>query len=161
MVRVTKPGGRVLVHAYGDPHRVDFLAQAVQAVRPNCDGPPSDPPPPEFQLADPEPFGAVLAEAGLHEVQVETVMERTEFVTGETLWDCIASRNPIAEQILGMLELTADERAKVRGVQDTLVRERAAGGDVATLSNAVHRHRNEGVDRHLARPRDVVIPGVP
>ena len=37
MARVVRPGGRVLVHAYGDPHRIDFLGflvGAVQSVRP-------------------------------------------------------------------------------------------------------------------------------
>ena len=43
MVRVVKPGGRVLIHAYGDPHEIEFLGfliGAVQAVRPDFDGPP-------------------------------------------------------------------------------------------------------------------------
>lgn len=26
MVRVVKPGGRVLIHAYGDPHKIEFLS---------------------------------------------------------------------------------------------------------------------------------------
>ena len=54
MVRVARPGGRVLLHAYGDPHRIDFLeflVNAVQSVRPWFDGPPMDPPPFEFPQA--------------------------------------------------------------------------------------------------------------
>ena len=56
MTRVVKPGGRVLIHAYGDPHKIEslgFLIGAVQSVRPNFEGPPMDPPPLEFQLAVP------------------------------------------------------------------------------------------------------------
>ena len=48
MVRVVKPAGRVLMSVYGDPHRIDFLGffvRAVQAVRPDFTGPPSDPQP--------------------------------------------------------------------------------------------------------------------
>lgn len=51
MARVVAPDGRVLVHAYGDPHRIEFLGflvAAVQSVRPDFDGPPADPPPLEF-----------------------------------------------------------------------------------------------------------------
>jgi hypothetical protein len=53
MARVTRLGGRVLVHAYGDPHGIDFLAffiAAIQSVRPSFSGPPADRPPLEFQL---------------------------------------------------------------------------------------------------------------
>ena len=56
MARVVVPGGRVLVTAYGDPHKIDFLAffvRAVQSVRPDFDGPPPEPPPLPFQLQDP------------------------------------------------------------------------------------------------------------
>ena len=141
MVRVTKPGGRVLVHAYGDPHAIDFLSffiSAVRTVRPQFDGPPLGPPPPEFQLAEPECFRAVLADAGLHDVQVETVTERTDFADGDALWEWVVSSNPLPGNLLNMLELSPDERATVREALDDLVRERAAGGAVATLTNPVH-----------------------
>ncbi|MBX5463633.1 MAG: methyltransferase domain-containing protein, partial [Steroidobacteraceae bacterium] len=42
MVRVVRPGGRVLVIAYGDPHSIDFLTifiHAVRTVRPDFSGP--------------------------------------------------------------------------------------------------------------------------
>jgi SAM-dependent methyltransferase len=53
MARVVRPGGRVLISAYGDPHQIEFLGfliGAVQSVRPDFDGPPVDPAPLEFQL---------------------------------------------------------------------------------------------------------------
>src|SRR5512134_1291285 len=81
MVRVVKPGGRVLIHAYGDPHKIeflDFLIGAVQAVRPDFDGPPMDPPPLEFQLADPDRLQNELSAAGLKDLRVETIIETTE-----------------------------------------------------------------------------------
>lgn len=55
--RVVRPGGRVLLTVYGDPHQIEFfgfLMGAIQSVRPGFDGPPMDPPPLPFQLQDPE-----------------------------------------------------------------------------------------------------------
>ena len=52
MARVVKPGGRVLMNVYGDPHKIEFLGflvGAVQTVRPDFDGPPMDPLPLPFQ----------------------------------------------------------------------------------------------------------------
>ena len=142
MVRVIKPGGRVLLHAYGDPHEIDFLAflvAAVRSVRPDFDGPPTDPPPLEFQLADPDRLRRELLAAGLKNVEVETLTETTEYETGEELWEWLVSSNPIVETILrGMLDLTDDERGRVRKALETLVRERAAGDRAAKLTNPVN-----------------------
>jgi ubiquinone/menaquinone biosynthesis C-methylase UbiE len=142
MVRVIRPSGRVLVHAYGDPHEIDFLGfliAAVRSVRPEFDGPPTDPPPLEFQLADPDRLRGELVSAGLRNVRVETLIETTEYETGEELWEWLVCSNPIVEEILsGMLELTVDERGKVRQALETLVRERAAGDRAARLTNPVN-----------------------
>jgi SAM-dependent methyltransferase len=149
MARVAKPGGRVLLHAYGDPHRIDFLGflvQALKAVRPAFDGPPMDPPPLEFQLADPAKVRDALADAGLQDVVVESVTEVTEFASGEQLWDWLVSSNPIVENVLGSLSLTEDERALTRKALATLVRDRAGGAGAARLSNPV----NIGVGRRAA-----------
>lgn len=142
MARVVKPGGRVLIHAYGDPHRIEFigfLVAAVRSVRPDFDGPPAEPPPLEFQLADPERLRGELRAAGLKDVTVETVVETTEHRSGSELWDWLVSSNPIVEQILGrMLGLTEEERATVRRELDKFVRERAAGSGAARLTNPVN-----------------------
>jgi ubiquinone/menaquinone biosynthesis C-methylase UbiE len=95
MGRVVKPGGRVLIHAYGDPHDIEFLGfliRAVQSVRPNFEGPPMDPPPLEFQLADPDRLSTELSAAGLEDVKVETVTEATEHKTGKALWEWLVQR---------------------------------------------------------------------
>lgn len=142
MVRVTKPGGRVLVHAYGDPHEIDFisfLVAAAQSVRPDFDGPPTDPPPLEFQLADPDRLRGELVAAGLRNVEVETLTETTEYESGEELWEWLVWSNPIVEEILReILELTDDERNRVKQALETLVRERAAGDRAAKLTNPVN-----------------------
>jgi ubiquinone/menaquinone biosynthesis C-methylase UbiE len=57
MVRVTKPGGRVLLIAYGNPDEFEalhFFIGAVQAVVPEFEGPAEDEPLLEFQVADPD-----------------------------------------------------------------------------------------------------------
>jgi len=142
MVRVIKPGGRVLIHAYGDRHKIEFLSflvAAVQSVRPDFDGPPADPPPLEFQLADPDRLRRELSAAGLKDVKVETLTETTEHETGEDLWEWLVWSNPIVERILrAMLNLTDDERGEVRQTLDKLVRERASGTRAAGLTNPVN-----------------------
>jgi ubiquinone/menaquinone biosynthesis C-methylase UbiE len=64
MARVTKPGGRVLMNVYGDPHKIEFFGffvGAIQAAVPGFTGPPMDPPPLPFQLQDPERLRQELA----------------------------------------------------------------------------------------------------
>jgi pimeloyl-ACP methyl ester carboxylesterase/protein-L-isoaspartate O-methyltransferase len=141
MARVTKPGGCVLLSVYGDPREIDFLGffvRAVRSVRPDFDGPPSDPPPLEFRLAHPDRLRDMLTVPGLTDVRVETVRESTTFATGEQLWDWIISSNPIVEHILAMLEITDEERNTIRSALDELLRERARATGTATLTNPVH-----------------------
>lgn len=140
MARVVKPGGRVLMHVYGDPHQIEFLGffvGALQSVRAEFSGPPMDPPPLPFQLQDPQRLHAELAAAGLKDVRVETVTETTQFRTGAELWDWIVWSNPIVEMVLGSLSLTQEELGVVRKTLDGMVRGRAAGG-TARLTNPVH-----------------------
>lgn len=152
MARVVRPGGRVLVIAYGDPREVDFigfLVAAVRSVRPDFTGPPLDPPPLPFQLQRPERLAAELAAAGLIDVRVETVVEATEFGSGAALWDWLVSSNPIVQDILADLALTDPERGTVEDALETLVRERAAGDATAILRNPV----NIGIGSVAARGR--------
>ena len=141
MVRVVKPGGRVLVTAYGDPHEIDFLGffvAAVRSVRPDFEGPPSDPPPLEFQLSAPNRLRDALASAGLTGVAVATVRETTAFKDGKELWEWTVWSNPIVEHLLAMLHINQDERATIERALDALVRERAGSQEIATLGNPVH-----------------------
>jgi ubiquinone/menaquinone biosynthesis C-methylase UbiE len=142
MARVVKPGGRVLIHAYGDPHKIEFLGfliGAVQSVRPDFNGPPMDPPPLEFQLVDRDRLHKELSAAGLKDVKVETITETTEHKTGKDLWEWLVWSNPIVQMVLGgMLSLTNDERDVVKQTLDKMVRERAGGSNAAKLSNPVN-----------------------
>ncbi len=141
MVRVVKPGGRVLLTAYGDPHQIDFLGvliNAVQSVRPDFNGPPTEPTPLPFQLADPERLRTEFINAGLQNVKVETIIETTEFVGSKELWDWIIWSNPIVETVLGSLNLTAEERTIVQQTLNKICRARAGGSGPVKLKNPVN-----------------------
>lgn len=141
MVRVVKPGGRVLLTAYGDPHQIDFLGffiNAVQSVRPDFNGLPPEPPPLPFQLADPEKLRTEFINAGLKDVKVETIIETTEFAEGKQLWDWIIWSNPIVEMVLTSLNLTVDERGVVVQTLNKICRERAGGSGRVRLSNPIN-----------------------
>jgi ubiquinone/menaquinone biosynthesis C-methylase UbiE len=141
MVRVVEPGGRVLMNVYGDPHKIEFLGflvGAVQAVRPDFNGPPMDPPPLPFQLQDPERLRKEFATAGLKDIKVETITETTEFQTGKELWDWLVWSNPIVEMVLDGLNLTNDERGVIQKALEEMVRERAAGSGAAKLTNPIN-----------------------
>lgn len=138
LARVVKPGGRVLMNVYGDPHTIEFFAffvTAIQAAVPSFAGPPMDPPPLPFQLQDPERLRRELSDAGLDAVEVEQITEEMEFRSGEHMWDWITNSNPIAGAILAELDLTGEQTAIVRDALDELVRERA-GGDAAAVLTA-------------------------
>jgi ubiquinone/menaquinone biosynthesis C-methylase UbiE len=141
MARVVKPSGRVLVIAYGDPHKIEFFGFfviAIQTVRPDFTGPPMDPPPLPFQLQDPARLGRELAAAGLQDVKVETVTETTRFQNGNELWEWLIWSNPIVETVLDSLGLTMNEVGVVQRALDRMVRERAGGAGTAELTNPVN-----------------------
>ena len=141
MVRVVRPGGRVLMNVYGDPHEIEFFGffvSAIQSVRPDFTGPPMDPLPLPFQLQDPERLRQEFAAAGMREVEVETITETTEFESGQALWDWIVWSNPIAQMVLDSLELSGDEIGVIQQTMETLVRERAGDSDTAKLTNPIN-----------------------
>lgn len=141
MVRVIKPGGRMLMTVYGDPHKIEFFSffvRAIQSVRPEFNGPAMDPPPLPFQLQDPERLRKELASVALRDIKLETITETLEFRTGKELWEWLVSSNPIAESVLGSLNLTNDERAVIKQALEKMVRERAGGSGSARLTNPVN-----------------------
>ena len=139
MVRVTKPGGRVLLIAYRSPEEFEALQifiGALTAVAPEFPGLPDDPPPLEFQVSDPGVLRQRLIDAGLSDVRVERTAERPAFASGQEMWDWVLYGNPIP----GMLvtDLTEEQRARLRQVLGGMLRERAEGNGRAVLANAVH-----------------------
>lgn len=139
MVRVTKPGGKVLLHAYGPPQQIEFLGffmAAMQAAVPDFSGLPTDPVPLPFQVADPEKLRRELIGAGLKEVKVETVTEELKFGTGKEMWDWVVNSNPIPRMIIA--DLTPEQEGVVQRSLDDRLRERSGGSGSAVLTNPVH-----------------------
>jgi ubiquinone/menaquinone biosynthesis C-methylase UbiE len=139
MVRVTKPGGRVLVIAYGSPaefEALQFFISALEAVAPDFPGLPDDPPPLEFQVSDPEVLRRRLTNAGLKEVRVERTAERPAFGSGQEMWDWVLHGNPIPGMLVA--DLTEEQQARLIQVLDGMLRERSRGNGPAVLTNRVH-----------------------
>jgi len=140
MVRVTKPGGRVLLIAYGNPAEFEALhvfISAAQAVVPDFEGPPDDEPLLEFQVADPDVLLRRLTDAGLRDVTVDTShQERITVRTGRQLWDWTIGGNPIPGMLVA--DLTDGQRADIIRVLDGLIRERSGGEGSAMLTAPVN-----------------------
>jgi ubiquinone/menaquinone biosynthesis C-methylase UbiE len=136
MVRVTKPGGKVLLIAYGNPAEFEalhFMIGAIQAVVPTFEGPSEDEPMLEFQVAEPEELRKRLEAAGLRDVTIDTsTQERIEVGTGRQLWDWTLGGNPIPGMLVA--DLTDAQRVDVIEVLDRMIRERSGGKGPAVLT---------------------------
>ena len=136
MVRVTRPAGRVLIAALGPPQKAEFFGfflAALKATVPGFTGPPADPPPLQFQVADPARFRARLAVAGLRDIAVEPVTVGLEFPSPAHLWGFLMNSNPVGRVLVA--ELTEEQRTGVREVLAGMLRERSSGngGGVLTM----------------------------
>ena len=153
MVRVTRPGGRVLITSYGDPSQFEalqFFLSAIQAVVPDFEGPAEDEPMLEFQVADPEVLRQRLVDAGLRDITVDTnQQERVEIRSGQQFWDWALGGNPIPGMLVA--DLTDLQRADIIAVLDGMVRERAG------------RQRRHCADRPAEHRRwhEMRAPGTP
>lgn len=139
MARVTRSGGRVLVVAYRTPSEVEFLTfflAALQAVVPGFTGPPMDPPPLPFQVADPAALQLRMEEAGLQDVRVEGSEERLEFGSGDQMWNWVVNSNPIARALVS--DLSVEQGREVVAVLDGMLRERAGLEGPAVLTAGVN-----------------------
>lgn len=135
MVRVTRPGGLVVVVAFGPMPKVEFIrffAGAIQAAIPGAAPLPTNPPPLPFQVADPELFRGRLAAAGLREITVEPVTWEMAFDSVEHLWRVFISSNPIGAQMVA--GLGTEQRAEVQRVLEGMIRERSGGAPGAVLT---------------------------
>jgi ubiquinone/menaquinone biosynthesis C-methylase UbiE len=136
MVRVTKRGGRVLLIAYGSPSEfeaVHVFLDALGAVDPTFEGLPSDPPPLEFQVSDPEAMKQRLLAAGLRDVRVDTThREVIEIRSGRDLWNWCLGSNPIPNMLVA--DLDEAKKASLREHIDVALRARADRRGVAVLT---------------------------
>jgi ubiquinone/menaquinone biosynthesis C-methylase UbiE len=139
MARVTKPGGRVFLVVYGPPTRFEilgFFMGAIQAVVPGFTGLPLDPLPLPFQVADPALLRQALARAGLKNIRLETVTQRTEFHSGKEMWDWVVNSNPIGAMLVA--DLTEQQGTAVQQALDGMLREHSGGDGPAVLIDPNH-----------------------
>lgn len=139
MVRVTKPGGKVLILAFGPPTEAEFLTffmGAMQAAISGFDGLPMDPPPLPFQVADAEKLRAQLADAGLDDIRIDTETWDMEIQSAEHLWNMVVNSNPIAATLVA--DLTQEQIAEVQRILDSKLRDRSEGSGPAVLTNRMH-----------------------
>ena len=139
MVRVTRPGGRVLVIAFGPPRQVEFLSfflGALKTVIPGFKGLPMDPPPLPFQLADPKKFQQEMEKAGVQDLKIETIQEELAFQSAVQLWDWVTHSHPIGAGLVA--DLTEAQVLNVQKVLEDMLRRRAGDSSSAVLTNAAH-----------------------
>lgn len=135
MVRVTVPGGKVVIAALGPPQKAEFLGlflAALEATVPGVSGFPDDPPPVQFQLADPARLCERLTEAGLAEITLETLTFGLNFRSAEHFWGFLMSSNPMGRILVS--GLTEKQRSDLREVVAGMLRERSAGKSEAVLN---------------------------
>ncbi len=139
MTRVTRPGGRVLIVAFGPLPRAEFLTFFVGAVRTvvsGFTGLPTDPPPLPFQVADPGRLRDKLTGAGLTDVRVASDVWDLPVRSGAHLWDVVTSSNPLGAATVA--DLSAEQTAETRRVLDGMLRERSGGAPEAVLHIAIN-----------------------
>ncbi len=139
LVRVTRPGGRVVIVAFGPIETVEFIVfvnSAVRAAAPGVTTVPTDPPPLPFQAADPDVLRERLADAGLREVRIDTITWETAFDSVAHLWRVFTASNPIGAQLVA--GLSDAQRAEAAHVLDGMLRERSAGAPGALLRAEVN-----------------------
>ena len=137
-MRVTRPGGRVLLVTFGPMPAVEFIAfpfGALQAVVPGFQLPPGPPPPP-FRWADPTVMRASLENAGLVDVTVEPATWQLVIDDADHLLDTLLAGNPIVGELTA--GVTEAQFAEVRAILDGMLRERSGGAPGAVLEAGMH-----------------------
>lgn len=138
MVRVTRPGGHVVVVAFGPLPQVELVGWflgAIRAASPDGGTAQGGPPLP-FQAADPAVLSGHLADAGLRDVVLSAVDWRIAVEDVDHLWRLVTSSNPIARRLVAALPPGRVE--DVRRVLDGMLRERSGGAAGAYLDNRLH-----------------------
>jgi ubiquinone/menaquinone biosynthesis C-methylase UbiE len=139
MVRVTRTGGRVLMICLADPSEIEFLSIFIGAMRtavPGFEGLPSDPPPLEFQVANPDVLRKRMVAAGLRDVRIETGAEELEIHAGKELWDWVTNSNPIGRMLVA--DLNDEQRLGVLQALDDAIDARSSDTAPAIVTNPVH-----------------------
>lgn len=139
MTRLAKPGGRVLVVAFGEVARAEFLGfplRAIKEVVPEFQGLPMSPPPPPFQFADARKMRSALEGLGLRDVRIDEIDWAVHHPTAAHALEQVANSHPIGRGIVG--SLTPAQRRDVENVLDRLLQERAAKEGRPVLHTPMH-----------------------
>jgi hypothetical protein len=125
MVRMIKPGGRILLIADGPPGTIDLLhcfVGALQAVVPDFLGVPGDQASQELRVSDPDAMRQAMIEAGLKDVTVfKSSTQHLDFKTGRERWDWVLRDYPVTTALAE--DLTDQQRETMRHVLDGMLRE--------------------------------------
>lgn len=136
MVRVARPGGQVLISAFGpleDAGVVYTFIEAVEAAAPEAPVPTPENPPPPFQVADPAELKRRMEVAGLDDVQVETLVTEATFSSPERFWETLVHSNPIGAELDA--GLTQAQRTRALEVVEELLADGPEAGVVSTEIN--------------------------
>ncbi len=132
LARVTKPGGEVVVVAFGPFERSGFIRLffgAVRAAAPEFTPPPLGAKGGPFQMSDRGEMAGQMAKAGLKDVSVRAETMGFSVRGADELWDVTLVSNPIAGQVLS--RLSGDQVAAVRaGLRGQLAKLGPGGGPV-------------------------------
>jgi SAM-dependent methyltransferase len=96
LARVVRPGGRVVVTAWGPPERCEFLTTVLPVLGPLMPPPPpgAEPVHPVLTLAEPGALAATLERAGLRVVEEGETACPFVFPNAEVSWRANASAGP-------------------------------------------------------------------
>jgi SAM-dependent methyltransferase len=130
LARVLRPDGKLALSTWDGPERARLLGVLVDAVAEVGVEPPADVPsgPPIFRFADEAEFARLLGDAGLGDVDVQTVAFTHRFASGDALWKGLMGGTVRTRALV--LAQPKDVQAQIRAAFDRLVRPYAANGGV-------------------------------
>lgn len=132
LARVTKPGGKGVIVAFGPPPRVELFFLFIRAMQSAVQGftPPAEFP--IFSMQDPRKLADDLKTAGYSDVRVETVDGEMPVASGEALWNLLTSVAPPVIRLVG--GLSDEQQTAVRRALDQMVAERRTDNGPAMLN---------------------------
>jgi SAM-dependent methyltransferase len=126
MLRVLKPGGRLVASVWGDEAGVPFLGCALSCLRRNLP-PPRVERPSIFRFGKPEALEALIGGAGFADVHVVPTAIETEFADAGAYWKTFLDLAGVTTVVLAkMPQETQDQLA--RDVATDLAPYRSGGG---------------------------------
>lgn len=104
LFRVTKPGGEVVIVAFGPPPKVEIFSlffAAIKVARPDFVPPAASP---IFSLQDPDQLSSEMINAGACDVRVDAVTHTMEVHSAEHFWGTLISSAPPGCSVGGVFD---------------------------------------------------------